>query len=331
MATKRERNGVWQYTVRRKGLLPKPLYFSFDDEREGDEYVAKLEALLDNGQVPAELLAEDTAQMRLSEMIEQYLAAVQVGAADVPLLNLLIREKGRVKLGALDYDWVEAWVQDMKDEGRAPSTIRHKVGALARAVDWALRKKLCATLVSNPLRLLPKRYASGGKKSDVERDRRLEPGEEEKILALLEGEHRLLFIIALETAMRMAEIYSLTPEQVDFEQRTIFLDKTKNGDKRQVPMSSVVLREMEGFDGFNFGPRGARTTSRLSVFFGRTFAKAGCQGLHFHDLRHEATCRLYERTRLTDLQIAKITGHKDLRTLKRYANLRGSDLASALW
>ena len=53
--------------------------------------------------------------------------------------------------------------------------------------------------------------------------------------------------------------------------------------------------------------------------------------LHFHDLRHEATCRLYERTTLSDVLIAKITGHRDLRMLKRYASMRGSDLAVRLW
>jgi integrase len=52
--------------------------------------------------------------------------------------------------------------------------------------------------------------------------------------------------------------------------------------------------------------------------------------LRFHDLRHEATSRLYERTTLTDLQIAKITGHKTISMLARYANLRGSELALKL-
>lgn len=42
-------------------------------------------------------------------------------------------------------------------------------------------------------------------------------------------------------------------------------------------------------------------------------------------------CRLYEKTNLSDVQIARITGHKDLRMLRRYASLRGSDLAAALW
>jgi integrase len=74
-----------------------------------------------------------------------------------------------------------------------------------------------------------------------------------------------------------------------------------------------------------------KITARLSRQFARVFEAAGCADFRFHDLRHEATSRLYERTKLSDLEIAKITGHKDLRMLRRYANLRGSTLANKLW
>ena len=61
------------------------------------------------------------------------------------------------------------------------------------------------------------------------------------------------------------------------------------------------------------------------------FEAADCADLRFHDLRHEATSRLFERTKLSDIEISRITGHKDPRVLRRYSNLRGSDLAAKLW
>jgi integrase len=159
------------------------------------------------------------------------------------------------------------------------------------------------------------------------------------------NEELVLFEMALESAMRLREIYTMTWDQVDFVLRTMFLDKTKNGDKRQVPMSSPLLRVLREYkagstseslfpdfwDG-TIDPRKLRaTTCRLSHRFASRFAEAGCPDLRFHDLRHEATSRLYERTSLSDVQISSITGHKDLRMLRRYANLRGSDLATRLW
>jgi integrase len=134
--------------------------------------------------------------------------------------------------------------------------------------------------------------------------------------------------------MRLREMYTLDSGQVALQERTIFLDKTKNGDKRQVPLTSGAIAALEGYGlrkGLLFpwwsGDAGAEvlrsTTSRLSRQFARIFDAAGCPEMRFHDLRHEATSRFYERTQLSDLEIAKITGHKNPKVLMRYANLRG--------
>lgn len=55
MATKRRRGNSWQYTIRRAGLLRQPVHLSFASESEGDEYVRRLEVLLDRGVLPQEL------------------------------------------------------------------------------------------------------------------------------------------------------------------------------------------------------------------------------------------------------------------------------------
>jgi integrase len=246
----------------------------------------------------------------------------------------------------------------------SPGTIRHYVGALARCLDWGARKE---HIVANPLRLLPKRYASytdadaavAKKRIDQSRDRRISAEEEQRVRAILAGEkpegrqraltlmHQealiCLFELAIETAMRLREMYTLSYSQVSIKDRTIYLDKTKNGDKRQVPLSSVALVALENYglrkkghlfpwwDGDANSEVLKKTTGRLSRQFARIFDAAGCQDMRFHDLRHEATSRLYERTDLSDLEIAKITGHKDPKMLMRYANLRGSNLAGRLW
>lgn len=260
-------------------------------------------------------------------------------------------------------EWALAEIERLTAENdgyKSTSTIRKKVGALARCLDWVMRRK-DTMLAVNPLRTLPKRYASkqGGRRDD-ERERRLEVDEETRIMAVLRREKpaarqralnlpdaeslTLMFTLALETAMRMREIYTLTRDQVDLKARTVFLDKTKNGDNRQVPLSSVALAalrdHLETLDGENLFPqwdgshdadRLRATSGRLSQQWARIFSAAQCDGLHFHDLRHEATSRLYERTTLSDIQISRITGHKSLAMLRRYSNLRGTDLADSLW
>lgn len=386
MSTKRMRSsGTWEYTVRRKGLLPKPLSLTFESEDEGDAYVRRIEQLLDAGILPEELVARRGSVVTVDDAIRAYLGKVSMPASDVSLLNTLLdRWKGQA-LTSVSYEWTERWVTAMKRRDvMAPSTIRHYVGALARCFDWTV-KSGNPSLPINPLRLLPKRYATytdedsaavrtQGKdpKEDIERDQRLHGDPEKAVRAILDKvkpENRqrpfelqyrpalvFLFELAIESAMRLREMYTLSPAQVNIEQRTVFLDKTKNGSKRQVPLTTVAIAaykryvelveagdaEMEGFvfdddrlfpwwDGDRDTKVLATVTVRLSAQFGRIFEAAGCGEVTFHDLRHEATSRLYEKTSLSDVEIAKITGHSSTKLLMRYANLRGSDLAVRLW
>lgn len=301
------------------------------------------------------------------------------------VLEVICQRHGAVRLSSISSQWVVSWIQDMKRiRIMAPSTIRHHVGALRRCFAWLVRVHPQA-LPHNPLSDLPKGYAAYNGEDvlavgmqgrvapvDGERDRRLGPAEESRIRAILalapsgstgrplvlefHGALECIFDLALESAMRMREMFTLSREQVDLERRTIFLEKTKNGDKRQVPVTTVAMkslrqyihqvsrgeRGMRGFalasgqffpwwDGDTSDEALDRTTSLLSAQFARIFDAAGCADLRFHDLRHEATSRLFERTTLTEVEISKITGHKDPRMLRRYANLRGSTLANKLW
>lgn len=388
MATKRQKsNGKWEYVVKRAKLLPKPLYLTFDDEAQGDAYVAKLEAILDTGVVPHEFQEKAQTYTLLGELIQDYLIKVVVSASDKDILNVLYGRIGKTTMLAISYTWVESWISGMKTQlNLKPGTIRHHVGALGRCFDWAGRRNV-TNLVINPIRQLPKSYAQYTARDgaiakafndehepheDEERDRRIEEGEEPRIRLILdkhkpENKERplelryqaaleLLFDMALESAMRLREMFTLTLDQTVLEKRTFFLEKTKNGNKRQVPMSSVILekiqnyyeivrRQERGMNGFNFeGDRLfpwwdgsldkqelAKVTRLLSRQFARVFDAAGCGDLRFHDLRHEATCRLFERTNLSDFEIMKIVGHSSTRMLRRYSNLRGSDLAEKMW
>jgi integrase len=234
------------------------------------------------------------------------------------------------------------------------------VGALARCLDWGVRQGIAALTV-NPLRQLPRRYATyndrdtaaarvggGSARVDVERDRRLQPGEEPRIRAILGGDKpdgrerplvlrwqgalECLFDLALESAMRMRELYTLSKDQVVLSQRTIFLDKTKNGDKRQVPLSSTAVKALRRYEkDVTNQTRGMEPLPCSRSSSGASSTRRAARTCAFMIFRHEATSRLFERTTLSDLEISRITGHKDPRVLRRYSNLRGSDLAAKLW
>lgn len=345
MASKRKRKDSWEYCIRRKHTLPKPIYLTFKDEAEGDAYVARLEKAIDAGIIPEQFKRDKAQTDTLYNLFKQYLNNVTISPSDQKLINVLVERLRHTRVAEINYEWAETWVASMKADNLSPVTIRHYVGALARCFDYFQRKGLLV----NPLRLLPKRYATvENTKSEVHRDRRLTDDEIELILAHLpDPELKQIFCIALETAMRLREIYTLSLDQIDLEQRTIFLDRTKNGDKRQVPLSSIACnfltdylkeRDLGAYQKSHLFPSYysgiedlEKTTGKLSKKFQRIFKKAGVHDFRFHDIRHHATCQFFLRTNLSDLEIATITGHSNPRILKRYANLRGSELASKLW
>lgn len=375
MAGKRKRkNGTFEYVFKRAGVLDRPLYFTFHDEAEGDAFAANLDRLLDRGIVPTEFLPESKV-LTLAELISHYQRDAHPSNKDRRILAALARDLGKEPLAAIDVAWVDHWIRSMKREDKlAPATIRSKVGALARCCDWGIRGKLL-TMPDHPFRTLPNGYSqytalderlAGVRRVDVERDRRLEPGEHERVLAVLEAgvlpraqrplqlEHvpalRCLFVLAQESAMRLREMYTLTLAQVDLPARTVYLIKTKNGNRRQVPLSSVALAELRAYLAVRVPPEGQpegilfpwwdgstqaddlhRLSDNLSTLWRSIFTSAGLQDFVFHDLRHEATSRLFERTALSDTEIMKVTGHKDVRMLARYANLRASSLAARIW
>ena len=67
----------------------------------------------------------------------------------------------------------------------------------------------------------------------------------------------------------------------------------------------------------------------ISQVFERVCKSAGIEGLRFHDLRHEATSRLFEKG-FNPMEVSAITGHKTLQMLKRYTHLRAEDLVGRL-
>lgn len=385
MATFRTRSsGTVEACIRRK-ILPGPIYLTFKDQGEAERYCREAEAMIDAGHVPPELLEfakpkearrdkPEPMAREIRSIIDDYLMGYHVTEGDKQWLGVLREEIGAVAMSAVTVQWSLEQVRSYKlTKKLTPATIRHRIGALRRCIDWHV---MVGNVPMNPLRLLPTRYASyndteriavGDESTDDdnERDRRIEPGEESRIWKVLRGDQEyikeigverglnpksqapmtLLTTLALETAMRMREMYTVEKEQIDLPRRTVFLDRTKNGSKRQVPLSSVAVEILEPYmakgstgplfpelwDGSLDKAALRRTSGKISGRW-RTIAKlAKCEDLHFHDLRHEATSRIYERTTLTDLQIAKITGHKDLKSLQRYANLRASSLAERLW
>ena len=230
-------------------------------------------------------------------------------------INAIKRDDiGAIRISELSSQHVAAY-RDRRLNQVASSSLRRDVVIFRHAIEVGIRE-WGVPLKENPARRLrlPKQPKS--------RDRRLTEEEHSKLLEVAERRKwwmKPIIIIALETAMRRGEILSMRWQHLGKDFTTLRIPNTKNGEERIIPLSSTarsVLKEITKDTELIF-PTSANAF-RLS--WERIVAAAGIEDLRFHDLRHEAVSRLFERG-LSLPEVALVSGHKDPRMLFRYTHL----------
>lgn len=208
----------------------------------------------------------------------------------------------------------------------APSTVRLEMSLLSNFFDIGrIEWGICD---ANPVANVRKPRCPPG------RDRRLTPREERLILRYCHGHTNSnlysIVVIALETAMRQGEILNLHWEHLNLKTRIAHLPETKNGTKRDVPLSVKARDALIRLGVKNKGKVFGYTAEGLKSTWRFMLKKLGIQDLHFHDLRHEAISRLFELGSLDMMEVAAISGHKSLAMLKRYTHLKAQRLVRKL-
>lgn len=134
-----------------------------------------------------------------------------------------------------------------------------------------------------------------------------------------------VFLFAIETGMRAGEIVGLTWDRM--RDKVATLPRTKNGEQREVPLSAearriVALMPRDGETVFGIG------SAMLDALFRKAKKRAKVEGLRFHDTRAEACTRLAKR--LDVLELARMIGHRDLKSLMVYYRATADELADKL-
>jgi integrase len=224
------------------------------------------------------------------------------------------------------------------------------VGRLKAFYNWAVEREYLSDNPAQRIRNL----------KEFERERRLEPGEEEKLRALTKDDWlwRLRLVAALETGCRIGELLGVQFKQFRWDLNEMHLSNrtTKGLKTRYIPLSQELraMLELRRWDpaGQEFGPNAyvfgnevgerlknyqkAWSTLRLRVsghgphwdsngkFLPCCRAELARMNLHMHDLRREAGSRLLERG--ADLHtVQQFLDHANISTSSRY--LKPSKLA----
>jgi integrase len=141
------------------------------------------------------------------------------------------------------------------------------------------------------------------------------------LLTVADESLRALLITALHTGFRRGELFNLTWHDVDFKQGIIRVVHTKNGERRESPMSATLwatlLRLPRRLDSDHIFP-GTMGHGLVDIRkqFGRALIEAGIAGFVFHDLRHTFASHLV-MSGVDLMTVKEFLGHKDIKMTMR--------------
>ena len=164
------------------------------------------------------------------------------------------------------------------------------------------------------------------------RERRLREHEYERLeLAAQSCKNHLIWPLtqfAIASAMRRSEMLSLRWDDIDIEAQIATLAETKNGSKREVPLTKLALEILNGLNHeTDYVFPISENAFRLS--WSRLIRRSGIKDLRFHDLRHEAVSRFFEMG-LSVPEVGLISGHRDLRMLSSYIHLNSRSVVKRI-
>lgn len=258
---------------------------------------------------------------------------IKRGGNEHYMLEHLVRDFGTERVSSLTPERLRVWATERAADGAGGYTLNmelSKLGTVLRYASVSMKTSL-PDITREARPLLDHLHLIGQSES---RERRLNPGEEERLLALAPKWMGDVVRFALSTAMRRGEIVRLLWSDLDEAKKLVMIRDRKHprkkiGNHEWIPLLgvsyAVVMAQPRVSDRiFPYSEEKISDTFKLMV------DAAEIKDLRFHDLRHEATSRLFDQGYRIE-QVAIVTGHKDWRNLRRYTQIRPESLHDSLF
>jgi integrase len=285
--------------------------------KDAEAWGRQMEVQADRRELPRDPKA--LQRLTLGQLVERYRDTVSVRKRGYDVERIVLNAFLRHRICSKPLSEIEASdFASYRDERLMtikPSTLKRELAPLHNMFELA-RDEWRLPLRENPLHKV--RVTSAQQR----RERRLKPGELDGLITASRACRNQLILpivlLAVETGMRRGEILSLRWEHVDREAPALLIPHSKNGHPRVLPLTQAAAAVLDMVP--NVASRVfplSRNAFRLA--WDRLRARARITDLHFHDLRHEAISRFFERG-LSVPEVALLSGHRDARMLFRYAH-----------
>lgn len=291
------------------------------DRRVADAILAKVKVQIVEGQYFERAVAESHTFKELMDRYEKEHVARKLRHRGLNgYMKNLRAFFGEKTLAEVTPKEIVAYKNKRYEDGMAPATINRELANLKKAFNLALREWEWCHM--NPVSRVSM------EKENNKRDRWLTEEEASRLLGCCRPWLRDLVLFALHTGMRMGEILELTWRGVDFTRRTVTVFRSKNGERRTIPVNDTVLHVLKEktkvrsltvdrvFCSKIFTPL---ESGHLRRAFRLALGKAKIEDFHFHDLRHTFATRLVQAG--IDLyKVQQLLGHKSPIMTQRYAH-----------
>jgi len=328
-------SGRWRVQVRRAGFYRNQ---TFDRKSEARAWAEEIEAQTQQARSRGYIQPKGATLADLIQLNREQVP--EGGRTRRACLDRLTARLGSIQLERLGPLHLRDFIDTRQGEGAGGVTIAQDLSYLAAVLEWARvvrRIDVNPELARDARRELKHRKLQTRSRS---RDRIPTSTELERLEEHWGSKPRQkipmgeLVRFAVASAMRAGEITRICAEDVDKAARTVVIrdrkdPRNKAGNDQVVPLLPDAWAIVEAR--LNAHPRGRLfpyNRESVSTAFTRACEALRIRDLHFHDLRHLATVRLF-RMGLDIPRVSLITGHKDWGNLRRYTNLTPADVHAA--
>lgn len=336
MATpKKTPEGTWRVQMQVSG---ERVGGTFPTKREADDWIARTRLELKSA------ARGTTGEIKtMAQAMQRYALEVSPdkrgGDKEVIRINAILRHEAfpaKVKMSDLTPDHFSAW-RDSRLKIRARGSVLRDMNLLSSILTTARREW---------------RWISANPMSDVRRP--AEPDHREVVISRrqivmmlralnyqrepirsVQQAVGMAFAVALCTGMRAGELCNLKWE--DVREDHVILHITKNGKRREVPLSSRARMLVERLRGWDDEKVFGITAQTLDAMFRKYRARAGLDGFTFHDSRHTAATMIAGRMRSGSIpaqqavmDLCKMFGWSRMDQALVYYNPKAGDIAARL-
>ena len=246
-------------------------------------------------------------------------------AAAKPLLSFF---KGKYA-SKINLWLVEKYKSERKAQGRKPETINKELGILRRMFNLAIEWKIINANPIEGMKLL---------KSPKFKPRVLKNWEFQKLYSTSSPHFKPILLCAYMTGMRRSEIAKLKWENIDFEDRYIYVIETKNDEFRSIPINNMLFKTLidlreKATTKYVFTTHQEKQYTHKSAWkraWDTALKKSGIGQCRFHDLRHTFCSNLIVGEKEDFATVMELSGHKDIRMLQHYSHTKEEAKRSAV-